>query len=138
LTATSVFQYSDQQVVLFEAGVGDSPATGAANLFVTRAGKSPASQISTGIALVNPSDEAATVAIQFHRRLPGSATFETEVTIEPGEHLARFVEEFFPDDAGIGAEGYLIIRSDVPIALTALRTQNGFQMSSYPVGIPGK
>ncbi len=137
LTATSVFQYSDDQVILFEAGVGDSPATGAANLFVTRIGPSAASQISTGLALVNPSDETATVAIQFRRRLPSSATFDTERTLEPGQHIAEFVEELFPGDTDSEAEGYLILRSDIPIALTALRTQNGYQMSSYPVGIPG-
>ena len=138
LTATSVFQYSDQEVILFEAGVGDSPATGSANLFVTRVSPSAASQVSTGIAFANPSDEAANVAIEFHRKLPSSVTLEAGMALEPGAHIAEFVEELFPGDAGIGSEGYLIIRSDIPISLTALRTQNGFQMSSYPVGIPGR
>ena len=135
---TAVFQYAEQGVVLFEAGVGDSPAAGAASLFVTRIGPSEFSLISTGIAFVNPSDETASVQIQFRRRVPSLATFEAELILAPGEHVAEFVEEIFPDDAGVGTEGYLIIRSDVPIAITALRTQNGFQMSSYPVGIPGR
>jgi outer membrane protein assembly factor BamB len=137
LKATAVFQYSDDQLILFEAGVGDSPATGAANLFVTRISPSASSQISTGLALVNPSDETATVAIQFRRKLPTSATLDTELTLEPGQHIAEFVEELFPGGTDSATEGYLILRSDIPIALTTLRTQNGYQMSSYPVGIPG-
>ncbi len=137
IRGTAVFQVSGQDSVLFEAGVGDAPATGRANLFVSRV--SPfATTYSTGIAIANPLDEPAVVNLTFRRRLPSTGVFEEQLILQPGEHNAQFIEELFQGDADAGSEGTLIIQSDVPIIVTALRTQNGFQMSSYPVGIPGK
>jgi hypothetical protein len=42
----------------------------------------------------------------------------------------------FGAEAELGSEGTLIVSADVPVVVTALRTQSGYQMSSYPVGVP--
>lgn len=42
------------------------------------------------------------------------------------------------ENAPLGSEGTLIVESAIPVVVTALRTQNGYPMSSYPVGIPGR
>lgn len=136
IRGVSVFQFSQQGLLLFEAGVEDSAATGAGTLFVSRASTSPASSISTAIALANPSDEAATITLEYKRRQPISGTATATVLLEPGAHVAKFIDEFLGDENAVGTEGTLIIRSDIPVTATALRTQGGYQMSSYPVAVP--
>ncbi|MFZ0429632.1 MAG: hypothetical protein WAO20_16055, partial [Acidobacteriota bacterium] len=139
IRGTAVFQVSGSDAVLFEAGVGDAPATGLANLFISRVSPFEGSIFSTGIAVANPLDETASIHLTFRRRLPTAGVFEATLELLPGQHTAQFIQELFsPEEADIGSEGTLIIESDIPVVITALRTQNGFQMSSYPVGIPGK
>jgi outer membrane protein assembly factor BamB len=136
LRGTAVYQTSDGTDILFEAGVADAPAVNEARLFVSRAFRNPASPFSTGVAIVNPGDEPVTVSLHFLRSVPTFGNFLYEVALAPGQHLARFLEELFPGEAEPGAEGTLILLADGPVAVTALRTQKGFQMSSYPVGVP--
>jgi outer membrane protein assembly factor BamB len=139
IRGTAVFQTNGPTSVLFEAGVGDAPATGQANLFVSQASPFAGSIFNTGVAIANPLDEPTDVHLTFRRRLPAAGVFYATLTLEPGQHMAQFVHELFgPDEAPVGSEGTLIIESDIPVVITALRTQNGYQMSSYPVGIPGK
>ncbi|GAB4108367.1 MAG: hypothetical protein Kow001_05210 [Acidobacteriota bacterium] len=136
IRGTSVFQFSDGAQILFEAGVADSPASNLAGLFASRASLSPASPFSTGVAIANPSDEATEVRLVFRRQVPTEGVFLTTLTLGPGEHLAQFLEEMFGTEAELGSEGTLIVSADVPVVVTALRTQSGYQMSSYPVGVP--
>ncbi|MFZ0428931.1 MAG: hypothetical protein WAO20_12510, partial [Acidobacteriota bacterium] len=138
IRGTAVFQVRDQTDALFEAGVGDAPATGRAILFASRPSSIPSVAFSTGIALANPSESRAHIEITFQRRLPDPGVFTAIVNLEPGEHTARFLEELFEEEAPPGSEGTLIIESEIPVVVTALRTANGYPMSSYPVGIPGK
>ena len=139
IRGTAVFQVSGANSVLFEAGVGDAPATGKASLLVSRVSAFLTANVNTGVAMANPLDETATVTLTFQRRLPEIAVFEEALTLLPGEHIAQFIDQLFgAENADVGSEGTLLIESDIPIVITALRTQNGFQMSSYPVGIPEK
>ena len=137
IRGTAVFQVRGPTDTLFEAGVGDAPATGQTSLFVSRTAPTPLTTLSTGIAIANPSDGWAHVQLTFRRRLPDAGVFTAYLNLNPGEHLSRFLEELFEEDAPAGSEGTLIIESAIPVVVTALRTANGYPMSSYPVGIPG-
>lgn len=136
IRGTSVFQASDGTDILFEAGVADAPAAHLAGLLVSRVSRNPANPFSTGVAIANPGDEPALVTLHFLRTVPEPGNFVTTLTLEPGAHVARFLEELFEGEAETGVEGTLVITADIPVVVTALRTQRGFQMSSYPVGVP--
>jgi len=101
---------------------------------MTFAGK----ELSTGFAIANPLDETASLTLTYVRATPTSVVTSVEQTLDALHHEDYFIQDLFPDDAIVGSEGTLIITSDIPIVVTALRTQNGYQMSSYPVGQPVK
>jgi outer membrane protein assembly factor BamB len=136
MTATSIFQTSEDGVVLFEAGVAADAPSGLSNVLVSQVSQSEASRFSTGVAMANPLDETATIELTFVRKLPEPSITTVTISLPPQGHIARFAEEFFPDEAIVGSEGTLLISSDIPIVVAALRTQNGFQMSSFPAGRP--
>jgi len=131
MTATSVYQFLADDEVTHEASVGDSSASGAGNVLVTidQAG------FNTGIAIANPTDDEATVTLTLldaQGQELGSETF----TVPPLGHVAQFVNEWFDVTVPTtGAfEGTVVFNSDVPVTVTALRTKDLLQMSSYPVG----
>ena len=125
-----------RHAVLFEAGVGDAQPTGMASLFVSSRSGSTNGRLSTAVAFANPMDERAIVYLRFRFEPVQSEDLYTSVTLEPGQHLAEFIDELFPELANLDTVGTLTIWSEVPVVLTALRTLNGYPMSSYPVGIP--
>lgn len=134
IAGSSVYQFSEDDVILFEAGIGASQPTTRAQVFASRILKTPGNPFSTGIAIANPSDEDAEITIEFRRTVPTAATAAMTMSLGPQEHAARFLEELFQTGiADFGSEGTLVISSDMPIVIVALRTQRGFQMSSYPV-----
>ncbi len=134
IRGTAVYQVRESDDILFEAGVGDAQPTGLANVFVSTRSSAAGDRISTGIAIANPLNERATVDLIF----PAGPMvhLDASITLEPGQHVAKFIDELFPDLANTDVTGTLIISSEVPVVVTALRTQNGYPMSSYPVGIP--
>lgn len=134
IAGASIFQTGDGVEILFEAGVGDAAATGVATVFVAREENATDGEFNTGVAIANPSDEEATVTIEFRRELPSQLVTSTTIALPPNGHIAQFLHELFAASAVLGSQGTLVITSDLPVAITALRTQNGFQMSSYPVG----
>jgi hypothetical protein len=136
ISGAVVFQYGIEGDVLFEAGVLDSPPTGWGNVLASRFETAAEREFSTGIAIANPLDETANVTITFQRIAPTTLVVNEEIELESMHHEDLFIQELFPDEAVVGSEGTLIITSDIPIVITALRTQDGFQMSSYPVGQP--
>lgn len=135
IAGASIFQTGDGEEILFEAGVGDAAATGAATVFVTREANATEGEFNTGVAIANPSDQSAVVTIEFRRTLPSQLVSSTTITLPPNGHVALFLHELFAVSAVLGSQGTLVITSDLPVAVAALRTQNGFQMSSYPVGL---
>ena len=136
ITGSSIFQFSNANgTILFEAGVGDAVAIGRANLFVSLlSGAQPATFFSTGVAVANPSGETATITLRLFQN--GNEIASQTLTLDPNEQLPRFIDQLFPQQLGGVAqfEGTLVIESNIPVVITALRTQGGLQMSSFPVG----
>ena len=91
----------------------------------------------SGIIMVNPMDEDADINVTYTSS-DGADTLSTVVTLPAGTHTAKFVNELFPSLAGFNLTGTLVLDSDIPFAAAALRTQGGFQMSSYPMAVPQK
>ncbi len=142
---------------LYEASVDAAEPTGSASLSVIRA-EEFGGLTNTGLALVNVSDSAAEVELEFRGRAaegPAGGTarsfsvvtdgtsvpqalgvFHASLTLDPGQHVARFLDELFEESGQAEAEGTVLIRSTRPIAVTALRTHDGLPVSSYPVGFP--
>jgi outer membrane protein assembly factor BamB len=129
LRGTAIFQSRMGGQVFSEVGVGDSPATGFANVFVTQA-----EGFGTALAFANPSNENALLTF----RLLNPAG--TEVAVASMElaslaQRARFFDELFATGAvPAGFSGTLVIEAEVPVSITAIRTRNGIFISSYPVG----
>jgi len=136
IAGSAIFQFGVEGDVLFEAGVLDSPATGRGNVLASRFETLAGREYSTGIAIANPLDEIANVTVTFQRRVPSTLVVEETIVLESMHHEDLFLQELFPDEAVLGSEGTLLVTSDIPVVITALRTQDGYQMSSYPVGQP--
>jgi|GEM_PF-2484021 len=139
LSATSIFRTTDTGTILFEAGVGSTEVTTKAVIFVTSNDfESAGGAYNSGIIMVNPMDEEADIDITFKSE-DGGTTLTTTVTLPAGTHTARFVntsDGLFPALEGLNITGTLVLEADIPFAAAALRTQNGFQMSSYPMAAP--
>lgn len=139
LSATSIFRTTDTGTILFEAGVGSASVTTKAVIFVTGNDFESAGGVyNSGIIMANPMDEDADIEITF-KSSDGGASLNTTVTLAAGTHTARFVntaDGLFPALEGMNITGTLVLSSDMPFAAAALRTQNGFQMSSYPMAVP--
>lgn len=110
----------------FEAGVADARPLSEATIAVRRQGT-----LNTAVAIVNPLDAPVFV----NMTLKGNGIESDDAMRLLGrEHIARFIDELFPDQAVDGFEGALLLEADRPIVVTALRTRNGLQLSSLPVG----
>ena len=130
ISGVSIYQFSQDGVILFEAGVEDAPPTGEGRFFVSRTGG-----FSTAVAITNPLDETATITLTLLNNTLGTEVASQLVLLASGAQLANFMRELFGDTVVTdGFEGTLLIRSTIPVVITALRTQDGLQMSSYPVG----
>ena len=92
--------------------------------------------MSTAFAMANPMQQLAYVYLAFHFPPDQGESLQTSFPLEPGQHLAEFIDELFPELVGVDATGTLSVYSELPVVVTALRTQNGYPLSSYPVWIP--
>lgn len=139
LSATSIFRTTDTGTILFEAGVGSSDVTTKAVIFVTSNDfESVGGVYNSGIIMVNPMDEDSEIEVTFKSE-DGGVSVSTTISLAAGTHTARFVntsDGLFPALAGSNLTGTLVLESDIPFAAAALRTQGGFQMSSYPMAVP--
>ena len=138
LRGSSLFQFTDAGAILFEAGVRQASPTGQGVVAVElREAPRPdggTQLLSTGVAIANPSSESATITLTL-KDSDGSDVAQLVVaSFEPGAQLAQFVEELFPTEVGNDFQGSLLIQSDIPLIITALRTGGGFQLSSFEVG----
>jgi outer membrane protein assembly factor BamB len=132
LRGTAVFQARSSGEVEREVAVADAPATGWANVRVDSR-----EDFGTALAVVNVADEPAGLRLRLLDE-EGNVAAEGERELPPGAHLARFVGELF-DDPGLDLvdfEGTLVLESDMPVSVTALRTRRGAFVSSHPVGRP--
>ncbi len=131
IRGSAIFQFSQGGDILFEAGIGDSVPTAEANTFASRIGGGPG--FNTGIAIAAPLDETAKVSVGLLNQA-GTEIADKDIFLAAGAQIAQFLEELFPADVGDDFTGTVVIRSDIPVVITALRTQSGLQMSSIPVG----
>ena len=131
IRGSAIFQFSQGIDILFEAGIGDSVLTAEANTFASRIGGG--SGFNTGVAVAAPLDETAKVSAQLLNQA-GTEIADKDIFLAAGAQIAQFLEELFPGDVGDDFTGTVVLTSDIPVVVTALRTQAGLQMSSIPVG----
>jgi outer membrane protein assembly factor BamB len=131
IRGSSIFQYSANGVYS-EAGVADAPASGETSVFVSRSGN-----VSTAVAIAVPVNESAPVVLRLLDG-QGQELATSEIAVPAGGHTAQFIEELFPDEVGDSFHGTLAIESAFPVVVTALRTKNGIQLSSYPAAPTGQ
>ena len=128
LRGTTDFQFTEDLEIVREAGVADALPIGSANVFISVGGG-----FNAGVAVANPTEQDANLTF----RLMTSSGVELASKTNPlvsGGHVAKFVSELFSDEVGTAFEGTLVIESTIPVAITAIRTKGGIQISSYPVG----
>ncbi len=128
LRGTTDFQFTEDLEIVREAGVADAVPIGSANVFISVGGG-----FNAGVAVANPTEQDGNLTF----RLLTSSGVELASKTFPlvsGGHMARFVSELFSDEVGTAFEGTLVIESTVPVAIIAIRTKGGVQISSYPVG----
>ncbi len=90
--------------------------------------------------MVNPMDEDADIDVSY-TSADGLVTLSTTISLAAGTNTAKFVntaDGLFPSLDGVDLVGTLLLESDIPFAAGGLRTQGGFQMSSYPMAVPQK
>jgi hypothetical protein len=105
------------------AGVLNSPVTTYSRMYVEKS-NSPLTR-STGVAIVNPNNSAATVQLSL-TSLDGSFTASNTIMIQANNHLAGFIDQstiMGAAAASISAnfQGVLTLSSTVPIAPVTLR-----------------
>jgi len=113
----------------FEAGVGGTTPRHRISAAVSR----EASGFDSGIAVANPNAEAVQASLQLISRGAVVAFNDAFLSLAPGQHVAAFLPELFPD---IEADfrGSILIRSPLPLVATVLRTAAGIVSSSLPAG----
>ena len=131
IRGSAIFQFSQGGDILFEAGIRDSLPTAEANTFASRIGGGAG--FNTGIAIAAPLDETARVSLDLLNQA-GTEIADKNIFLAAGAQIAQFLQELFPAEVGDDFTGTVVIRSDIPVVITALRTQSGLQMSSIPVG----
>jgi hypothetical protein len=132
--ATALFRViSGGGDIVSEAGVGSSKGKLVAVGVVQKLANG---SFNSGIAVVNTGDKNADVILEAHSQEGGVvATNQTLLDdFPPGNHEARFLNQIFPELADQEFDGTLVARSNVPVALVILRTNNGLVLSSLPVG----
>ncbi len=142
IRGAAIFQRADAGVPLFEAGVSQSTAIGdsivvALRRELDRPGGGPSVDFSTSLAVANPLTQQASLTLELVDS-DGDVVSTVERTLDADNQFALFVQELFPDefpaDMITEFEGSIRISSDVPVAVTSLRTIDGFQLSSLPAG----
>jgi outer membrane protein assembly factor BamB len=132
VVGSSIFQFLDTDgLILNEAGVASASLTGNSSIH-TMITIPPASaqRIDTGVAIANPNGETANVTYTL-LATDGTPLNTVQKDFEAQAQEAIFVAQLFPDETDLGFTGTLVISSDLPIVITALRTQKGLQLSSY-------
>src|SRR6185369_7573985 len=112
--AAALFTYTNSQGVLVsQAGVEASEPIASGRIFVDQNGTR------TGLALVNPSTSGATITM-IVRDASGAEFARGTQTLPAGQHVARFVDELFPN-LPQGFTGSLTFTSDARLAAITLR-----------------
>ena len=151
---TAVFTFSQNNVVVSEAGVPSSPATTHAKLFVdSRTGvpaptpQFPAGTITvdTGVAIVNRGGATATITFSL-RDVTGTTLLATgQASMAPGSHVAKFVTQLQDLAPGFALPanfttvtqfGTLEISSTQPLSILGLRQTTNQRNNSLFTSTP--
>jgi len=133
---TAVFTFRENGITMYESGVPGSQPLSQFTLFCDT--KRPARD--TGLALVNSGSSNAQATIRLYSPtfiLLASRTLEAIAggPFRPGDHLARFATEIFPEILDWGIEEAVIsIESSEPLASVTLR-QNDNPKLSFPAEV---
>jgi hypothetical protein len=114
--------------ILSDVGVEESFENTEFTLFADTIGNAD-----TAMALVNPSEtDPATLTLELYNST-GAVKDSRTVTLQPREHLAKFVTEVFRETTGISEfEGSLVVKGNRPVAGITLRTL-GALLTSVPM-----
>ena len=127
--STAIFQILDGAgAPTLEAGVaGTQGATfQSATVVLAELGS-----VDTGVALANTGDSTASIDMQLvNTESEVFGLFQTQM--EPGTHMASFVPGLFPG-APPNFTGSILIKSDVPVAATVIRTLSALVSASLQV-----
>ncbi len=145
VNGTAVFSFTENNVTLYEAGV---PGVSPSSEFSVVMNSIPNIR-QTGLALVNTGTRNATATLRLYDKafnLKASKTLADLVTdhvFQPGDHLALFALEIFPEIASLDLqEGSITVESDVPLAALTLRLndkpgkilpEDVMNLSAFPV-----
>jgi sugar lactone lactonase YvrE len=125
----ALFSYTNPDGVLVtQAGVGASALIQSGRILVDEAGSR------TGIAMVNPSGEDASVAFSL-RDDTGARIDGNSVPLGAHQHVALYVSDLFPNHSG-GFTGTLTFDSNQPIAAITLRESRNVQGEPVYTTIP--
>lgn len=126
----ALFQFEQGGVLASEASVAATKASTSGRVFAQMG-----NGVNTGIALANPSNDAATVSVYF-TDASGTNFGSRELTISPRQQLAAFLTES-PFNGPASLTGTFSFTSSVPIAAVALRgftnERGEFLMTTLPV-----
>jgi len=129
-TASLVYRYAPPGGTFNEVGVGASLPTDFANVKVTHG-----AGFSTAVALAVPGNEDAHVYVQLLDG-DGKELVHNDLVLGSHKQIAKFFNELLHQDLSFSTfDGTIIIRSNQPIVVTALRTRDGTPVSSFPVGV---
>ena len=131
---TAVFTQSDPDtgILQTEAGVPASQTLTSFSLFVDSIGVKD-----TGLAMINPPGGIlADLNLTLYDKL-FNLIATTPVPLAPGQHIARFIKDFFPDVAMKASEmeGTVTVESAQPIAAVTLRLTDDFA-KQFPDDVP--
>src|SRR6185369_10841367 len=110
---SAIFQVTEGDSLITEAGVGASPATTAARIFVDYAATR------TGMAIANPSDQSVDLTFTLMDRF-GNTDSVAHQTLAARNHAAMYVHELLPSVVD-GFTGLLDIRGSGPIVPITLK-----------------
>jgi len=119
---TAVFTYTENGTALYEVGV---PATGGLRdftLYVNGKGSRK-----TALAMVNVGDAVPNATLRLYSKsaklLRTKGLSQVAANFGPGRHVAKYVQEIFPEEIGNSEaeEGSITVESDQPLAAVTLR-----------------
>ena len=112
-----------------EAGVGGTTPGHRISAAVSR----EAAGFDSGIAVANPNAEVVRASLQLISGGRVLAINEDFLLLAPGQHVAAFLPELFPDIEA-DFQGAIFITSPLPLVATVLRTAASIVSSSLPTG----
>ncbi len=128
-SGVAIFGFRADGILVSEAGVPASTTRLSGRIYAEVAGA-----INTGIAIVNPSSQDATISFYFTDTL-GANFGDGSLTLGANQQIARFLDQAPFNGASVG--GTFTFTSDVPVAVVALRgltnERSEFLITTLPV-----